>query len=151
MLLIGSDGLIKELFKAVCWCGQSYERDLKVRVAAANAVQMEKELRLECPELFTAGAQSGALEYDIRFLRVDVRTDELCGCIESCGDATYAVVAPGDDTLNIRTAVMVRTLYQRLHGSRDASFPIYSSASKTRSGAGWYQTLKASGRVTATA
>lgn len=81
---------------------------LKIRVYDKNAAYLQKKLEAECPELME--------HCDVAFLNADARTSELEKCVlhpdNGSADATYVVLAMGDDELNIAAAERLARLFR---------------------------------------
>ena len=107
VLVVGAGKIGLEIIKAAAWCGQMDGIALEITAVDVNAEFIEQSFRMECPELMGG-------EYDIRFLRADVRTCQFEEALrEYCRDANYIVVALGCDRQNIKTALFLRGHYLR--------------------------------------
>lgn len=106
--IVGGGKLGMRLLKTVTWCGVIESRALKIRVYDQNAAVLAQELEAQCPEL---------TEYcDVKFVAADARTSALEKRVldpdRGSADATYIVVAMGDDDLNIEVAERLSRLFR---------------------------------------
>lgn len=108
-LILGSGRIATEAIKAIAWCGQMEGYQLRIKVFT-NEEQAESRFKMICPELISK-------DYDISFVTLDVTTNRLTEEINHYQNATYVIVALGDDDLNIKTSMQLRSLYKRLHYS----------------------------------
>lgn len=108
LVIIGCDKTGMHMLKAAAWCGQVLDRHLKIRVYDRNAPLLREILRAQCPELIP--------NCDIGFVAVDARTaaleESLLDEFQGSPDATYVVMAMGDDELNIGVAERLYRLYR---------------------------------------
>lgn len=108
VLIVGAGKVGRELLRTCLWCGQlGSEYQLKITVIDKNASVIKRSMQLECPEFFTG-------EYNISFLEVDATTADFQICLdENCAAANYICVCLDNDEMNIRTALYMRSYYQR--------------------------------------
>jgi len=107
VLVAGAGRIGMEVVKAAAWCGQMDGVKLEIIVADRDAALIERQFRMECPELMRE-------EYNIHFLGVDVRTDGLEHALNEYGrNVNYIVVCLGSDELNVKTALYLRGHYLR--------------------------------------
>lgn len=106
--VMGCDRTGMQLVKTVAWCGQMDGKSLKIRVYDKNAPAVEQRFLALCPELRKS--------CDIRFYEADISTadfeQKLMDSESGCPDATYCVVAVGDDEENLSTAERIYRLYR---------------------------------------
>lgn len=106
ILLVGSGKMGHELLKAALWAYQMGTQG-SITVIDKNAEWYRSRLRLECPEFF-------GNEYSLSFFNADVLTDNFEHILkEHCPEMDYIAVALGDDSLNIKTALYLRSFYLR--------------------------------------
>jgi len=117
VMIVGCDKTGMRMLKTISWCGAVEGCHLKIRVYDKNAEFLEKALAAQCPEL-TANC-------DAAFVAVDARTAELEAAVldprKGSPDATYIVMAMGDDELNIAVAERLSRLFR--HHNRYARMP----------------------------
>lgn len=118
VMIAGCGSLGISMLKTVLWCGQIPDYKLKIRVYDKNASKAKTELYKLCPEMASE-------EYDIRFIDVDINSEDFEKKISESIDATYAVVATGDDELNINTAEYLFTQFRRHNGFEDTP-PVFA-------------------------
>lgn len=104
LLLCGYGRINRAVLHAAAWCGQLDGYRLTIHVICADAAREEKELRSECPGLFSP-------RYQIRFYEGDTWADVREQTLRHCPDSTYVVVDQGDDGGNIGTALALRRLF----------------------------------------
>ena len=101
--------------KTVAWCGQMDNKKLKIRVYDKNAAAVEQQFLAQCPELGES--------CDIGFCQVNVATADfekrLMDPETGSVDATYCVVALGDDEENMEVAERIFRLYRSRNGYRE--------------------------------
>lgn len=109
VMIIGCDKTGMRMLKTISWCGAVEGYRLKIRVYDQNAVFLKKKLSAQCPELME--------NCDVAFVAVDTRTSDLEECVldpqSGSADATYIVMAMGDDELNIAVAERLSRLFRK--------------------------------------
>lgn len=111
VLVVGAGTTGKEMIKAVSWCGQMLDADLKISVVDLDAERVKMQLLKECPEIF--------LENKIGFYQADVTRNEFKEVLDQyCRDATYIVIALKEDDLNIDTATYLKMYYEAVDFSK---------------------------------
>lgn len=119
VMLIGCGRCGLQMLKTVVWCGQIEGYSLKIRAYDKEAKSIRKEFYALCPELESK-------EYDIDFITADVTADDFEKALQDGLDATYVVVATGDDQLNITTADRLRGIFRRRNQAYDNTPPIFA-------------------------
>ncbi len=110
LTLIGAGRTGTQMLKTAVWYGQIIDHDLKIRVYDNKADTIKKEFFGACPEL-------DSTEYDIDFIKADVSHSDFAASIaEHSGDMTYAVIAMGDDELNIAAADKLQGILRKING-----------------------------------
>ncbi len=98
--------------KSVAWCGQMDGKKLKLRIYDKDAAAIEQQFLAQCPELKAS--------CDIGFCQVDMATadfeKQLMDPETGSRDATYCVVALGDDEENMEAAERIFRLYRSRNG-----------------------------------
>lgn len=98
--------------KTIAWCGQMDGKKLKIRVYDKNAAAVEQQFLAQCPELGES--------CDMGFCQVNVATadfeKQLVDPETGSADATYCVVALGDDEENMEAAERIFRLYRSYNG-----------------------------------
>lgn len=118
VLIMGLGGYGTEMLKGLSWFLQMDGYEFSIDCFDVDKAA-ESRFCAICPEIMTPeinGANiSGEAQYDIKIHSgVDVTTDEFVKMIEKMHDTTYAFVALGDDERNIKNALMLRTLFERM-------------------------------------
>ena len=109
LLLIGAGRTGTQMLKTAVWYGQIIGYKLKIRVLDNKAEDIKKEFFGACPELESE-------EYDIKFITADVNhTDFTKAISKHAADTTYAVIAMGDDKLNIAAADKLQGVLRRIN------------------------------------
>ena len=108
ILVVGSGSIGHELIKACAWCGQlGFEYKLQINIVDKNISWYKKFLQKECPELFNG-------QYDLKFYEADVQTEDFEQIlIKHCKKINYIITTLGNDGLNIKTALYLRSFYLR--------------------------------------
>ncbi len=110
VLIVGCGYVGMECVKAITWCGQLANTDLKIRVVSDDAEEKGRGLTKECPELFSTGL------YDIAFRSIDVSGDEFIKYLkDEVPEACYVIVALGSNQRDIAISLEVQKAYNRLH------------------------------------
>ena len=98
--------------KSVAWCGQMDGKKLKLRIYDKDAAAIEQQFLAQCPELKAS--------CDIGFCQVDMATadfeKQLMDPETGSRDATYCVVALGDDEENMEAAERIFRHYRSRNG-----------------------------------
>ncbi len=106
VLLIGGGRTGLQMLKTVVWAGQIEGYRLKIQVYDQKAPIIEEELYAMCPEL---------KNYNIEFIKADVQHASFESIIqEKSADATYGVIAMGDDELNLIAADRIQGVLRRV-------------------------------------
>ena len=118
VIIMGLGGYGTEMLKGLSWFLQMDGYEFSIDCFDVDKAA-ESRFCATCPEIMTPeinGANiSGEARYDIKIHSgVDVTTDEFVKMIEKMHDTTYAFVALGDDERNIKNALMLRTLFERM-------------------------------------
>lgn len=117
VMIVGCDKLGLRILKTITWCGIAEGCGLKIRVYDKNAAFLQKKLAAQCPELMK--------DCDIAFISVDAQTSDLEEAVLDANtgspDATYIIVAMGDDELNIGVSQRLSRLFR--HHNRYAWTP----------------------------
>lgn len=107
VLIVGCDYTGMEMLKAALWCGQLSDVELEINVFDKDANKKKKIFKLNCSDI-------NEDRYNINFVQVDVKTEDFEQALNQyCVDTNYVVVATGDDTVNIDTAVYLRKYFLR--------------------------------------
>lgn len=116
--IIGCGRTGMRMLKTVYWAGQIDGYTLKIRVYDINADKVREKFYRQCPGLKD--------ENTIQFVKADVDTlefrDKLLEKNNSL-DATYIVVAMGDDQLNFSTSDELFKIYRRSNGFDEEKMP----------------------------
>ena len=117
VVIVGCDKMGMRMLKTIVWCGVAEGYRLKIRVYDKNAAFLQKKLSAQCPELTE--------NCDLAFMSVDAQTSDLEASIldpkTGSSDATYIVMATGDDELNISVADRLSRLFR--HHNNYARMP----------------------------
>lgn len=110
---LGSHG--SEMLKALTWLCQMDGYKIKIHAFEREA-GAKSSFQAECPELLSGEHNGvhieGDSEYEIHVhAGIDVESYEFVEAIKEITDATYAFVALGEDSKNIKTAIRLRTLF----------------------------------------
>lgn len=135
LLIVGMGEYGKQILKTALWFCQMDGYRLEINVVDSGADKtgrrdIEDVLRQECPEILSKNPCriDGEATYDLRFYKnVDCFTAAFDRLFENPASAarlrrtTMAFVALGDDDKNIRASIMLRKLFDRLHGVDNAA------------------------------
>lgn len=116
--IIGCGRTGMRMLKTVYWAGQIDGYRLKIRVYDKNAEKIREAFYKQCPGLKN--------EESIKFVEVDVDSLEFNEKLlyqENSRDATYIVVAMGDDQLNLSVSDELYRLYRRNRSFDDSKRP----------------------------
>ena len=118
-LIVGMGGHGTEMLKALTWYCQM--DGYHVRIDAFDADPLaEDRFAAACPELmspvYNGVTVPGEAEYTVRVhAGMEAGTKTFADEVAKLGQVTYALVSLGSDEANIRTAVELRVLFERLH------------------------------------
>lgn len=116
--IIGCGRTGMRMLKTVYWAGQIDGYTLKIRVYDKNADKVREKFYQQCPGLKD--------ENTIQFVKADVETLEFRDKLleeNNSFDATYIVVAMGDDQLNFSTSDELFKIYRRSNGFDGEKMP----------------------------
>lgn len=116
--IIGCGRTGMRMLKTVYWAGQTDGYTLKIRVYDKNADKVREKFYQQCPGL--------KQENTIQFVKADVDTLDFREKLlkeDNSLDATYIVVAMGDDQLNFSTSDELFKIYRRSNGFDDKKMP----------------------------
>ena len=115
-LVIGMGRHGSEMAKALTWFCQMEGYRIHIHCYDQDDKAATK-LEAQCPELIAKSGNfedRGEARYELQVhAGVDVCTGEFLNKIEALDRVTYVLVSLGDDSLNIQTAVRLRTLFER--------------------------------------
>ena len=109
-----------EMVKALSWFGQMPRYRMTIDAYDVD-VHAEERFTARCPELMSEEYNGKQDENDACYrIRIhsgtDVTLQSFTDSIRSMNDVCYVFIALGSDTLNIRTAVALRTLFAGIRG-----------------------------------
>lgn len=116
--IIGCGRTGMRMLKTVYWAGQIDGYTLKIRVYDKNADKAREKFYQQCPGLKE--------ENTIQFVKADVETLEFRDKLleeNNSLDATYIVVAMGEDQLNFSTSDELFKIYRRSNGFDEEKMP----------------------------
>jgi len=116
--IVGCGRTGMRMLKTVYWAGQIDGCSLKIRVYDKAANACREDFYRQCPGLKT--------EKTIEFISADVGAADFCEQLlapENSGDATYIVVAMGNDQLNLSVSDELYRIYRRHFNFRDQRIP----------------------------
>lgn len=117
-VVIGLGNHGTEMVKALTWFGQMDGYSLKINAFDRNPLAEKKFIAL-APELmspeYNGVIVEGEAQYEISVRGdIDVETVTFAEEIAKIDDATYVLVALGNDDININTAVTLRMYFERM-------------------------------------
>lgn len=104
LVVIGVGAIGTEYTKAATWCGQMEGYNIKITLADSDEKTYEN-IKFLCPELLES--------CDISFVKTNVETPELWDLLNQNLDATQIVIALPTDDISSRTAIAVRSYFER--------------------------------------
>lgn len=141
VLVLGTGGQGGEMIKALSWFGQMETTETKYRIKI-NGFDKDKYAKEKfealCPELLDEGYNgiyvNGEAQYRIDIHGdVNVETSTFIDMVKNIGQISYVFVSLGSDELNVRTAMTLRTLFERMHLPKDKTLiqaVVYDSKNK---------------------
>ena len=129
---MGSHGT--EMLKALTWFGQMDGYFIKINAFDKNPMA-EQNFSAQAPELmskeYNGVKRDGEARYRIDIHSgMDVESKPFFDGIAQISDATYVFVALGSDERNVRTAVALRTYFERMGVSPIIQSVVYDSQKK---------------------
>lgn len=123
-----------EMVKALSWFGQMDGYKLEINAFDKDRLAEEKFIA-RAPELMSDKYNGRFIEgeayYNIKIhSKVDVETVTFANEIAKISNATYVLVALGNDDMNIRTAVNLRMYFERMHIHPVIQAIVYNSEQK---------------------
>lgn len=127
-LVIGMGQHGTEMIKGLTWFCQMDGYRLSIHAYDKDPMAKEK-FSLQCPDLmnpqFNGVYRDNVPYYNIEIHEgVDVNTKCFADLVEQIKDVTYVMICLGDDALNIQTAVLLRTIFERMPERRYDRQPI---------------------------
>lgn len=116
--IIGAGRTGMRMLKTAYWAGQIDGYSLKIRMYDKNADTLKNAFYSQCPGLVG--------DKTIEFVKADVDThdfEEKLLAPENSADATYIVVAMGNDQLNLSVSDTLYRIYRRHLAFNDAKMP----------------------------
>ena len=117
-VVVGMGGIGTEMVKALSWYCQMDGYHLKITAFDKDPLAEDKFVAL-VPELMSPqynGVEiEGEAQYDISVIpNTDVFTKSFADKLSKITDASYVLVSLGDDNLNVQTAMLLRTYFERM-------------------------------------
>lgn len=105
ILIAGCGCIGQEFLRDAIWCGMVPGYELKILVVDLIADEIKEHLDIDNPELLE--------NYNISFIKGDIKSDKVIKKIKETGDINYVLISLGNDDKNIDTGVMLRKLFIR--------------------------------------
>lgn len=123
-----------EMVKALAWFGQMDGYRLEIHAFDRDPLAQEKFVAL-APELMSEQYNGVAVEGEAQYRifvhpDMDVDTVSFAKKISEIKNATYVLVALGDDDVNIRTAINLRMYFERIKAKPVIQAIVYNSRQK---------------------
>ena len=123
-----------EMVKALAWYGQMDGYDLKITAFDKNPLAEDRFTAL-APELLAKEHNGVAVEGDAKYTiavhsGVDIDAASFAKTISAITDATYVLVALGNDDANISAAVKIRMYFERIGIKPVIQTIVYNSEQK---------------------
>ena len=127
-VVLGTGQYGAEMIKALAWFCQMDGYRLTIHAFDMDPLAAERFAML-CPELMDEGHNGRDAEgdafCDIHITGgVDVASDRFVRLITQIRDVSYVLVCLGSDEVNIRTAITLRTVFERMPGRRGENQPV---------------------------
>jgi len=123
-----------EMVKALAWYGQMDGYRLKINAFDKDPLALQR-FTAQAPELMSPDYNGVTVEGEAQYTitvhpGMDVDTDSFAKAITGITDATYVMVALGNDDVNINTAVNLRMYFERLKIHPVIQAIVYNSQQK---------------------
>jgi len=123
-----------EMLKALSWFGQMDGYKLTINAFDTDPLAEEKFTAL-APELMSEDYNGVAVDGEARYLinihsGADVFTASFAESLRRISDASYVLVALGDDETNVKAAVMLRMYFERMKIHPVIQAVVYNSQQK---------------------
>ena len=134
VLLVGLGKYGSEMLKALTWYCQMDGYRFEANVFDTDPLA-EEIFCAECPELmsdvYNGKSIPGEAAYTIRIHSgIDVRTKQFADAVSQLTNTTYTLVSLGSDSQNLRVAVELRMLFERMHIKPVIHSIVYNSKEK---------------------
>ncbi len=114
---VGRKGL--EAAKIATWCAQTLKNKPRIIMVDKDG-SIESKFEKECPGLYCKkDLCMGSDECQIIFERFDVESGDFTEMIKKYPNIGYVICTLGDDRMNIRTAISVRSVYEEIKFEKD--------------------------------
>ncbi len=133
-VVVGLGGYGKEMVKTLVWFGQM--DGYKIEIDAFDVDEAaEDKFTAQCPEIMSKAYNgvyvNGEAQYKVTVHSgVDVNTATFAQKIQKLKDATYVFISLGSEELNIKTAVNLRMLFERVNAKPSIQAVIHNSRLK---------------------
>ncbi len=114
ILVVGAGRSGMEAIKTACWCGQTIRLRPNILVVDKDPT-VESRFEGDCPELSSRTAPIESLQNcRVQFFTADVESGQFTDLIKAHPSIGYVVCALGDESLNLRTAMTIRGVFEGL-------------------------------------
>ena len=133
-VIVGLDRIGAGMLKALAWYCQMDGYRLRITAFDKDSDKADR-LSAECPELLDGKHNrvevAGEAYYDITIHSgVKTGTESFCSQAASLSDATFVFISLGDDDSNVKTAVELRKVYERVGIKPSITAVLYDSVKK---------------------
>ncbi len=145
LLIVGMGEYGKQIFKTALWFCQMEGYRLEINIIDSgfgkNRIKrdIKNVLQQECPEIlsYNGEQEDGEAQYDIKIFRdIDCFSSSLDDVFKNnktrLRRTLMTFVALGDDDKNIEAAILLRKLFDRLHGRTDADCKVITNMRKAQ-------------------
>lgn len=121
ILVVGAGRTGLEAVKLACWCGQTLRLRPEILVIDSDP-SVEERFERTCPELAAKTAPPEAKkDSSVTFFTMDVESDAFVRLLRAHPEIGYVICALGDEELNLRTAIGIRSVFEELSPTHPGS------------------------------
>ncbi len=119
MLIIGIGRKGIEAAKVAAWCAQTLKCKPRIILVDKDG-EIESKFEKDCPGLYMRTAEPEAKQNcEIVFEKFDVEGGDFTPMLKKHPNVGYVICTLGDDRLNLRTAITVRSVYEEIKFEND--------------------------------
>ena len=121
ILVVGAGRVGMGAVKMACWCGQTLQLRPEILVVDSDPA-LEARFEKDCPELApNTAAPEAKRDSSVTFFTMDVESGAFPSLLRAHPEIGYVICALGDEELNLRTAIGIRSVFEELSPTQPGS------------------------------